>query len=355
MASTHYTPHSSELALASSHFSPPSASSSTSSGSLHSSHQPPLFHPQPQHHLTAPLMADDPTPNYPSNGPYTPLSVPDDYTYADFADENDSVPVEDNPPSSPQGSVTTQRPRPVPAVSGDDDRTPVVNESQRQIPPSSFPVPPQSVNPSLQHPQTYSQTTFLHALHTPAASGLSHVTSSAYVAPPLVYFQDPHTGQTFYTPYGAPIPEGMLLYQPPQHLQPPQTASHHFSNVPFIPVEMQQHPQILANQAYFAGNESYYNAGYTSQHSHMTLPGHHDSNIARSKPDSPSSMMSNASVTREASTSSRNPAKKHKLTPEDKRDIVKLHQSDSSLRQEDIARRYGWVRIFPSIALRSLN
>lgn len=83
----------------------------------------------------------------------------------------------------------------------------------------------------------------------------------------------------------------------------------------------------------FAPMQMQYSAMYPSTH---MQPYPHDYHSRHGSPSS-SSM---ASLTRTGSTSS-DMRPKVKLTHQDKRNIVELHRTNSSLRQEDIARQYG--------------
>jgi hypothetical protein len=96
-------------------------------------------------------------------------------------------------------------------------------------------------------------------------------------------------------------------------------------------VQMQPH---MGGQIFPGQQQQYYSSGQQ-----------YDYGLPRSCNGSPTSSISSSAVslTRSASTSSElRPARpKVKLTFEDKRNIVELHRSNSSLRQEDIARQYG--------------
>jgi hypothetical protein len=186
----------------------------------------------------------------------------------------------------------------------EDERTPVVSDSQPRIPPSSFPArqndPLMSpFRPADQQPVTYMPM------------------PQQYVDPSVAFYPSPHSASGYVYADGTPVQQQygypqyaqpMPMYQPPQQpMYYPQAVLHH------------PQPQPPAGQVYFSGP-------------------------ARSRGASPASTVaSTMSLTRNGSLSSdlRTTRPKVKLTPDDKKTIVEMAAANSSLRQEDIARMYG--------------
>ncbi|RXK40152.1 hypothetical protein M231_02610 [Tremella mesenterica] len=191
----------------------------------------------------------------------------------------------------------------------EEERTPVVSDSQNPISASSLPAPPGSAHefkplmspfrqfgetaPMMYHPTTHDQPLYQH----------QNQQHPVYIDPATAYYDHMSHFINMSPQDTAPAP-----FLPP----PPQFA------MPSMPVPMYPGPY---------------------------LPGQpYDYGPPRSRGASPSpSITSAVSLARSASASSelRPPRPKVKLTYEDKRNIVELHRSNSSLRQEDIAKRYG--------------
>ena len=202
-----------------------------------------------------------------------------DFSYSDFQGMIPPDPVDHPTPSARQ-----------------DDQTPIVPEGQAQIPPTTY--PSQSVRVKEEEKPLLSP--FRRDLHEPQPTinySMPTMHQQQYIDPSTqpIYFQTPGHQQLVQTPY---------YEQSPAH----------------APVMLESYqPQYYAPQhmTYFAGP-------------------------TRSQHGSPSSVgSSGGSLPRSTSATEFRHRAKVKLTYEDKRNIVELHRSNSSLRQEDIARQYG--------------
>jgi hypothetical protein len=141
----------------------------------------------------------------------------------------------------------------------------------------------------------------------------------------MAHMHYPPPAQVYYTQQGAPMPPGTMLY-----------AHGPDGMVPAYPQYVPMHP-TTAMAPHMYPQPVFYPGG---------VPAPYDFGPARSRNGSPTSSISSSAVslTRSASTSSelrQQPRPKVKLSWDDKRNIVELHRSNSSLRQEDIARQYG--------------
>lgn len=194
-----------------------------------------------------------------------------------------------------------------------DDRTPVVPESQPPIDPRSFPARSTQGDAAGEGKQA----PLLSPFRTMAGEAQQIAMGYAHPYPPAQIGQAMHPGF-----YAAP---------PGVHPQP-----------------LAYNPQVMAYPAYAMPQNVYQTVGpyYPAPTQHLMMPAQtYDFGPPRSRNGSPTSSISSSAVSlsRTHSTSSelRQPRPKVKLTWEDKRNIVELHRSNSSLRQEDIARQYG--------------
>lgn len=192
----------------------------------------------------------------------------------------------------------------------EDDRTPVVSETQSHIPASSFPAPP-----NLQH--TDNGTAAFHQLMSPFRPFENQPMTAYPQHIPGQHYIDP--SQAYYAPSTLPLP--------PHFAHP---SEHHY-----IPQYVNMPPHMGVGHVY---------TGQPMQY----IPVQQVPMVAgpvRSRQSSPTSSITSSAVSlaRSASTSSelKTTRPKVKLTYDDKRNIVELQRSNSSLRQEDIARQYG--------------
>jgi hypothetical protein len=171
----------------------------------------------------------------------------------------------------------------------DDERTPVVSD-QPPIPPSSFP--------------------------TPGTTGKAAV------------LQSPFRGDTAQAQYhSAEQLQAMSLSHPPAYgYAQPQPYPHTQPQPHTLPAQYFYQPQYIDPNGFSSAVPQYVYPAYANPHDYAHV--------------SPTS--SSHSLTRSGSTSSA-VRPKVKLTHEDKRRIVELHRTNSSLRQEDIAKQYGCV------------
>jgi hypothetical protein len=273
-----------------------------SQGPNQASHQ--TTFPQPdmsyEHHLQAPPSIDD---------TYA-------LAYTNLQHDGSFAPLHADPSMSfnPNGS----------AHAIDHDRTPVVTDNQQHIAPSSLP----------SHPDMRHNADTIRASSQQSRQPL--MSPFRPFQPEMVYPAMPGTespgfidpSATFYPPPPIPVAGAGYYDGSPQEYQ--------HMHVPMQPpppqfVQMQPH---MGGQIFPGQQQQYYSSGQQ-----------YDYGLPRSCNGSPTSSISSSAVslTRSASTSSElRPARpKVKLTFEDKRNIVELHRSNSSLRQEDIARQYG--------------
>lgn len=223
----------------------------------------------------------------------------------------------------------------------EDDRTPVVTD-HNPIPPRNFPAPPrgdgqETIRVKAEHQQQSLLSPFRPFPGQTAPLDQSHATMN--LAPgstslPAQHYPTHLHAQPHYMAQGMPMHPGAVMYAQGPH-----------GMVPVYP--HQPHMVQYAHSSHMAG-PMYTQSGhyYPVPPPHM-VPQPHDFGPPRSRNGSPTSSISSsvASLTRSASTSSemRQARPKVKLSYDDKRNIVELHRSNSSLRQEDIARQYGLV------------
>lgn len=201
---------------------------------------------------------------------------------------------------SPQSAVDEHHTPPAQGIV-DDDRTPVVSDTQHPIHPSDLP---------------------------------SARASSSIAKPLLSPFrsfghQTPQHDPAFTTPASMTINDPNMFADPSQYYHPYQQYAH--QDPAFNHMQMQ--PQYAMGQP----------MAHPQQYPALTQ---YDFGPPRSRHGSPTGSVSSSiasSLARSASTSSElRPVRvKVKLTREDKRNIVELHKTNTSLRQEDIARQYG--------------
>ena len=182
------------------------------------------------------------------------------------------------------------------AAAIDEEATPMMSETQ-PIPPSMFPCPPSMIPIVPPHMATDAAAhnaalmspfrTMPHSYeHVPLASphGVSyHITPPGYIDPNSFQQQYVHAPTFTYTPQYAQV---YPPYTPVQELGPPRSSN---------------------------GSPT---SSISSSHASLHRSGSTTSDVRTARP-------------------------KVKLTFDDKRQIVELHRSNSSLRQEDIARQYG--------------
>ncbi|WRT66289.1 uncharacterized protein IL334_003242 [Kwoniella shivajii] len=215
----------------------------------------------------------------------------------------------------------------------EDDRTPVVTEIQAQ--PINLPCPPN-------------------------ISGDRTIRASNHKKPPLM-----SPFKTF-PDHQQPQHQQQQQQQMQQHQQQPQSPAYplpiehqqyldntamYYSQQPgFIAYPQQISPSAPMSFAQFPPPPHFVNMpqqlnGIYPAEMYQPQPQYAFAGPPRSRNGSPTSSISSSAVSlaRTASTSSdfRATRPKVKLTYEDKRNIVNLHRSNSSLRQEDIARMYG--------------
>ena len=236
-----------------------------------------------------------------------PASVDENFAfrYGDFSAESGFMGTGPVDHSTPSASML------------EDDSTPIIPDTQRPIQPSSLPCPPN-----------------IHDDDTIRASSQRH----RPLMSPFRSFNDPpdmttYRGELEQKQYIDPS----TAFYPPSYVP----SSYMYSGVsPQDPNGYATMPQYV-NMQPLCGEQNYQPL-YHSQVQPYGFPG-----PTRSRDPSPtgSAASPTASIARSGSTSSelRQVRPKVKLTFDDKRNIVELHRANSSLRQEDIARQYGWA------------
>lgn len=198
-----------------------------------------------------------------------------------------------------------------------DERTPVVPESQQPIDPRSFPARSTQEDEATRAARQGKQPPLLSPFRSMAGEAQQIAMGYAHPYPPAQI--------------GQVVQPGFYAAPPAVHAQP-----------------LVYNPQVMAYPTYAMPQSVYQPVGpyYPAPTQHLMMPAQpYDFGPPRSRNGSPTSSISSSAVSlsRTHSTSSdiRQPRPKVKLTWEDKRNIVELHRSNSSLRQEDIARQYG--------------
>jgi len=277
----------------------------------------PTRHAVHQHAHTAPLPSAPTMPDFTSPSAYINTEA---YTPGDSYD-----------PSSAASSLSISQSSTMPdqfefmygdfteyaGGDGAEDRTPVLPDSQQPIDPRLFPAPSTHADEAGHAAHERKQPPLLSPFRSMADE--AQQVAMGYVSP----YAPAQIGQVMHPGYYAPGP-GV-------HPQP-----------------LVYNPQAMAYPTYAVPPNAYQPVGpyYQAPAPHLMMPAQpYDFGPPRSRNGSPTSSISSSAVSlsRTHSTSSdmRQPRPKVKLTWEDKRNIVELHRSNSSLRQEDIARQYG--------------
>lgn len=238
----------------------------------------------------------------------------------------------------------------------DDDSTPVIPDNQAPIPASSLPDPHATIRAPSQHKQAPLMSPFRPMTAQSDGEGgmAAYQPPPAFIDPSTAFYpnhhpnphqhqhQHQHPQQPYAYPHSAP-PAHMQQHPYPQTQYIYHNGSPHEGSQPtfMMPMNISVAPQYVNMQAHVG--QVFVPPGQTYLPAHMGQT--YDYGPPRSRNGSPTSSISSSvpSLARSASTSSelRPVRPKVKLTFEDKRNIVELHRSNSSLRQEDIARQYG--------------
>ena len=256
---------------------------------------------------------------------------------------------------SPEHEISIDGPTPSAEAMRQEDRTPVVQDNQQQIPSSTYPAPPAQVmtaNPGLRAQLAPDGKTLLSPWRPyPGMEGameeVSAMSSEQHLAyhipleglpphPQQPQYVDPSTGAIYFTTSHSQHVSPASYYETqPHHMAPHQP--HPVSPLTYTyqgPINPQLYQQQQVSAQY-----------YTTQTVNAEQQQYSFTGPPRDQHDSPTSSVSSSgpSLARSTSASSelRNQRPKVKLTFDDKRKIVELHRSNSSLRQEDIARMYG--------------